>query len=41
VDHGTAFDIADKNTADPENMIAAMKMGAAAAVRRSERRTTV
>jgi isocitrate/isopropylmalate dehydrogenase len=41
VDHGTAFDIAGKNPADPENMIAAMKMGAATAVRRAERRTTV
>jgi hypothetical protein len=40
VDQDTAFDIADKNTY-PENMIAAMKMGAATAVRRSERRTTV
>lgn len=34
VDHGTAFDIAGKNKADPQNMIAAMKMGAAMAVQR-------
>jgi 4-hydroxythreonine-4-phosphate dehydrogenase len=37
VDHGTAFDIAGKNKADPENMIAAMKMGAAMAARRMRR----
>jgi 4-hydroxythreonine-4-phosphate dehydrogenase len=41
VDHGTAFDIAGKNAADPRNMIAAMKMGAAMAGRRSARQTTV
>jgi 4-hydroxythreonine-4-phosphate dehydrogenase len=40
VDHGTAFDIAGKNVADPRNMIAAMKMGAAMADRRSARRAT-
>lgn len=34
VDHGTAFDIAGKNKADPQNMIAALKMGAAMAGRR-------
>ena len=34
VDHGTAFDIAGKNKADPQNMIAALKMGAAMASRR-------
>jgi 4-hydroxythreonine-4-phosphate dehydrogenase len=39
VDHGTAFDIAGKNAADPQNMIAAMKMGAAMAVRKSARQT--
>lgn len=31
VDHGTAFDIAGKNKADPQNMIAALKMGVAMA----------
>ena len=31
VDHGTGFDIAGKNKADPQNMIAALKMGAAMA----------
>jgi 4-hydroxythreonine-4-phosphate dehydrogenase len=40
VDHGTAFDIAGKNVADPQNMIAAMKMGAAMAGRKSARQTT-
>jgi 4-hydroxythreonine-4-phosphate dehydrogenase len=35
VDHGTAFDIAGKNQADPQNMIAAMKMGAAMAARKA------
>ena len=40
VDHGTAFDIAGKNAADPQNMIAAMKMGAAMAGRKSARQTT-
>jgi 4-phospho-D-threonate 3-dehydrogenase / 4-phospho-D-erythronate 3-dehydrogenase len=40
VDHGTAFDIAGKNAADPENMIAAMKMGAAMAGRRLAAQTT-
>jgi 4-hydroxythreonine-4-phosphate dehydrogenase len=39
VDHGTAFDIAGKNRADPRNMIAAMKMGATMAGRKEERRT--
>jgi 4-phospho-D-threonate 3-dehydrogenase / 4-phospho-D-erythronate 3-dehydrogenase len=39
VDHGTAFDIAGKNAADPQNMIAAMKMGAAMAGRKSARQT--
>jgi 4-hydroxythreonine-4-phosphate dehydrogenase len=33
VDHGTAFDIAGKNKADPQNMIAALKTGAAMAAR--------
>lgn len=37
VDHGTAFDIAGKNTANPQNMIAAMKMAAAMATRKSTR----
>jgi len=41
VDHGTAFDIAGKNQADPRNMIAAMKMGAAMAGRKAVRQTTV
>jgi 4-phospho-D-threonate 3-dehydrogenase / 4-phospho-D-erythronate 3-dehydrogenase len=41
VDHGTAFDIAGKNAADPQNMIAAMKMGAAMAAARSTRRAAV
>jgi len=40
VDHGTAFDIAGKNAADPKNIIAAMKMGAAMAGRRLARRAT-
>lgn len=31
VDHGTAFDIAGRNKADPQNMIAALKMGVAMA----------
>jgi len=31
VDHGTGFDIAGKNRADPRNMIAALKLGAAMA----------
>jgi 4-hydroxythreonine-4-phosphate dehydrogenase len=35
VDHGTAFDIAGKNKANPANMIAAMKMAAAMALRKS------
>lgn len=35
VDHGTAFDIAGKNKADPQNMIAAMKMGASMAARKA------
>jgi len=38
VDHGTAFDIAGKNQADPQNMIAAMKMAAAMAGRKAEQR---
>jgi 4-phospho-D-threonate 3-dehydrogenase / 4-phospho-D-erythronate 3-dehydrogenase len=37
VDHGTAFDIAGKNKADPQNMISAMKMGAAMAARQMRR----
>ena len=41
VDHGTAFDIAGKNAADPQNMIAAMKMGAAMARRKSARITAL
>lgn len=41
VDHGTAFDIAGKNAADPQNMIAAMKMGAAMAASRSTHRNAV
>ncbi|MFZ0760425.1 MAG: 4-hydroxythreonine-4-phosphate dehydrogenase PdxA [Candidatus Sulfotelmatobacter sp.] len=41
VDHGTAFDIAGRNAANPENMMAAMKMGAVIASRISARRTTV
>jgi 4-phospho-D-threonate 3-dehydrogenase / 4-phospho-D-erythronate 3-dehydrogenase len=39
VDHGTAFDIAGKNAADPQNMIAAMKMSAAMAGRKSAPQT--
>jgi 4-hydroxythreonine-4-phosphate dehydrogenase len=35
VDHGTAFDIAGRNRANPRNMIAAMRMCAAMAVRRT------
>jgi 4-hydroxythreonine-4-phosphate dehydrogenase len=35
VDHGTAFDIAGKNKADSRNMVAALKMGVAMAVRKS------
>lgn len=31
VDHGTAFDIAGKNKANAQNMIAALKMGASMA----------
>jgi 4-phospho-D-threonate 3-dehydrogenase / 4-phospho-D-erythronate 3-dehydrogenase len=34
VDHGTAFDIAGKNKANPTNMIAAMKMAAAMSLRK-------
>jgi len=41
VDHGTAFDIAGHNKANPQNMIAAMKMGAAMAGRKSARQTMV
>lgn len=37
VDHGTAFDIAGKNQASPQNMIAAMKMSAAMAGRKAIR----
>jgi 4-hydroxy-L-threonine phosphate dehydrogenase PdxA len=40
VDHGTALDIAGKNKANPQNMIAAMKMGAAMAGRKTPGRTT-
>jgi 4-hydroxythreonine-4-phosphate dehydrogenase len=34
-DHGTAFDIAGKNLADPGAMIAALKMAGAMAERRA------
>jgi 4-hydroxythreonine-4-phosphate dehydrogenase len=34
VDHGTAFDIAGKNKASPQNMIAALRMGVALASRK-------
>ena len=34
VDHRTAFDIAGKNKASPQNMIAALRMGVALASRR-------
>ncbi len=34
VDHGTAFDIAGQNKADPQNMIAALTMGTEMANRR-------
>jgi 4-hydroxythreonine-4-phosphate dehydrogenase len=34
VDHGTAFDIAGKNQADPTNMKAAMKLAAVMAANR-------
>ncbi len=37
VDHGTAFDIAGKNRADPSNMKAALKMAATMAARRASR----
>jgi len=36
VDHGTAFDIAGKNKADPRNMIAALKMAAVMARRKMQ-----
>jgi 4-hydroxy-L-threonine phosphate dehydrogenase PdxA len=39
VDHGTAFDVAGKNAADAQNMIAAMKMGAAMARRKARKMT--
>jgi 4-phospho-D-threonate 3-dehydrogenase / 4-phospho-D-erythronate 3-dehydrogenase len=39
VDHGTAFDIAGQNAADSQNMIAAMKMCAAMARRKSTQTT--
>lgn len=41
VDHGTAFDIAGKNAADPQNMISAMKMSVTMAARRSAQQTVV
>ena len=41
VDHGTAFDIAGNNKANPQNMIAAMKMGAAMAGRKSARQAMI
>jgi 4-hydroxythreonine-4-phosphate dehydrogenase len=34
VDHGTAFDVAGKNKASPQNMIAALRMGVALASRK-------
>ena len=34
VDHGTAFDIAGKNKASPQSMIAALRMGVALASRK-------
>ena len=37
VDHGTAFDIAGQNKADPQNMIAALTMGAEMAANRKLR----
>jgi 4-hydroxy-L-threonine phosphate dehydrogenase PdxA len=37
VDHGTAFDIAGKNKADPQNMIAALEMGAMMADRKLQK----
>jgi len=37
VDHGTAFDIAGQNQADPQNMIAALTMGAEMAMNRKLR----
>jgi 4-phospho-D-threonate 3-dehydrogenase / 4-phospho-D-erythronate 3-dehydrogenase len=40
VDHGTAFDIAGKNKANPQNMIAALKMGAAMASRKLQETIT-
>jgi 4-hydroxy-L-threonine phosphate dehydrogenase PdxA len=40
VDHGTAFDIAGKNKANPQNMIAALKMGAAMASRKLQEAET-
>jgi 4-phospho-D-threonate 3-dehydrogenase / 4-phospho-D-erythronate 3-dehydrogenase len=41
VDHGTAFDIAGKNIANPQNMVAAMKMSATMAARKSAQQTLV
>jgi 4-hydroxy-L-threonine phosphate dehydrogenase PdxA len=40
-DHGTALDSAGKNKADPQNMIAAMKMGVAMAGKESARRPPI
>ena len=40
VDHGTAFDIAGKNKANPQNMITALKMGAAMASRKLQETKT-
>jgi 4-hydroxythreonine-4-phosphate dehydrogenase len=37
VDHGTAFDIAGKNRANPNNMIAALRTGASLAAKIRER----
>jgi 4-hydroxythreonine-4-phosphate dehydrogenase len=34
VDHGTAFDIAGKNKASPQNMIAALRLGVSLASRK-------
>jgi 4-phospho-D-threonate 3-dehydrogenase / 4-phospho-D-erythronate 3-dehydrogenase len=41
VDHGTAFDIAGKNKADAQNMIAAMTAAVAMAARKFDGRTTL
>jgi 4-hydroxythreonine-4-phosphate dehydrogenase len=41
VDHGTAFDIAGRNKANPDSMKAAMSLAVRMAVRRSSRASRV